>query len=487
VIRTGAAHAGEREEKSPSANAGNPEPVEAIRVTIRSGASSGTSAVVDNGRIVLGRADECDLKLPDPKASRRHASVEPLPYGKASLVDLGSGNGTFLNGRKVTSAVLEGNEQIQIGDTVLVSSRGDRSDISGGTMIGAAAAPERHSAIHLLIKRSTRRMTIISGIAVAASALLGLLVLTGVLAGGDQAEAVEQVVERAAPSTVAIAGGEGGGTGWVLDAGERLIVTNAHVVDGVQEIQVGIEGELHEAKLVGISPCEDLAVLQVDGSAALTSLPLGRQSNLALGETVVAVGYPRGASLEENLTSTTGVVSIVRTAYREPSLDLPRFSNVIQTDAAINPGSSGGPLLDLEGRLVGVNSAGRTLTPDGRIVQGQNYAIGVDRVREITAVLRTGKSIGWAGASFAYLTPAELAERGLTTGLVIEGVAPGSAAERAGLGNDGDLLVSVDGKPVDNSLASYCDAVDGLRGDSVTFSMRSPGTSRPRSVQLPLN
>ena len=453
-------------------------------MTIRSGSASGESATVEDGRIVLGRGEDCDLTVPDPKASRRHVAIEPLPDGRAALVDLGSGNGTFVNRQRVSSAELDGNEQIQIGDTVLVSSRGDPPDPADGTMIGAA--PERASAIQRLVRRSTRRATIISTAAVTATAVLGLLVLTGVIGGGGSGEAVEGVVKRAEPSTVAIEAGGGGGTGWVLDARERLIVTNAHVVDGVEDIQIAVAGELRAAKLVGISPCEDLAVLRAETSSGLKTLPLGRQSNLALGETVVAVGYPKGASLEENLTSTTGVVSVVKTAYREPSLDLPRFSNVIQTDAAINPGSSGGPLLDLEGRLVGVNSAGRTLTPDGRIVQGQNYAIGVDRVREVTGRLRTGRSIGWMGAAFAYLTPAELKERGLSTGLLIERAAPGSAADRAGLGDGGHLLVAVEGKPLDNSLGSYCDAVRGLEGGSARFSVRPPDAARPREVRLPL-
>src|SRR5205823_6033027 len=118
------------------------------------------------------------------------------------------------------------------------------------------------------------------------------------------------------------------------------------------------------------------------------------------------------------------VVSVARTEYREYALDVPRYPNVIQTDAAVNPGNSGGPLLDLQGRLVGVTSAVRTLSPDGRIVQGQNYAIGVDRVRQVTRVLRTGRSIGWAGLGFSY--PA--ARRDEPVGLVAATSAPGIAS-----------------------------------------------------------
>jgi S1-C subfamily serine protease len=458
---------------------------QAIRVTVRSGPASGTSVTVDEGRVVLGRGDDCELSLPDPKVSRRHAAVEPLPDGGASLVDLGSGNGTFLNGQQVSSAVLEGNDQIQVGDTVLISSRGDLPEASGGTVIGASPGPERQSAIQRLVKRSTRRATIISGAAVAVAAGVGLLLTTGVIGGEGTDEAVRKVVKNAESSTVSIEIGGGGGTGWVLDAGAGLVVTNAHVIGGNQDVQVGVDGKLRNASLHAISPCEDLAVLRVAGPTGLETIQLGRQADLALGQTVVAVGYPKGASLEGDLTSTTGVVSVVKTAYRERSLDLPRFTNVIQTDAAINPGSSGGPLLDLDGRLVGVTSAGRTLTPEGRIVQGQNYAIGVDRVREVTDELRKGQSRGWTGAGFEYLTPAELRQRGLPAGILIEGAAPGSPADRAGLGGGDNLLVAVNGQQIDNSLASYCDVVRGLpAGKPLTFSVLEPGRSRPRDFRL---
>jgi S1-C subfamily serine protease len=324
--------------------------------------------------------------------------------------------------------------------------------------------------------------------------VLGILLVTGVLLpdADKTTKAVERVVKAAEPSTVVVdsgqADGQGSsGTGWVLDAGAGLIVTNAHVVDGLVDLKVGIGGELRKAKLVGISPCEDLAVVRAEKPSGLKALPLGRQSALARGQTVVALGYPADASLETNLTVTTGVVSVTRTSYREATLDLPHFPNVIQTDAAINPGNSGGPLLDLDGRLIGVTSAGRTVTPEGRIIQGQSYAIGVDRVRDVASSLRKGKSIGSLGVSFDYLTPAELRRRNLPPGLLIEEAARGSAAESAGLGGGTSLLVAVDGQPIDNSLASYCDAVQGLRsGKSATVSVLTPGASRPRRVKLPL-
>ena len=461
-------------------------------LTIRSGEDRGKTAHVAGERFLVGRDEECDLVLGDPKVSRRHVSLKRLPDGRVALQDLGSGNGTFVNGERVQSATLGGDEQIQVGETVLVSSESPPGEDSGQTVIGSGAPRQTQSAVQrLLLQRSVRRATLLSGAAVVLAGVLAALFATGVLPpGGDTEEAVQRVVKAAAPSTVLIEGGNergGTGTGWVLDAEVGLVVTNAHVVDGGGTPTVVVGGERRDAQLVGMAPCEDLAVLRVRKNAGLRTLPLGNQSALELGETVVAVGFPSNASLEANLTSTTGVVSVVRSSYREAALDIPRYPNVIQTDAAINPGNSGGPLLNLDGKLIGVNSAGRTLSPTGRIVQGQSYAIGVDRVKEITAVLRDGRSIAWTGASFDYPTPDELERRRLPPGLEIARATAGTAADRAGLDGGGGLLVAVNGQPVRNSLASYCDAVGALAsGTRVTFSVLEPGAGSAKDVELSL-
>ncbi|MBN1530142.1 MAG: trypsin-like peptidase domain-containing protein [Thermoleophilaceae bacterium] len=449
-----------------------------VRLTVRSGEARGASVTVVGGRIVIGRADDCDITVPDGKVSRHHAALEPGADGRVSLVDLGSSNGTFLDGRRVESAEIDGQAQIQVGDTVLVSSPGGGA---GQATVFGEFRSKTHSAIERIkVRRSARRASVLSGLALVAAAVVAVLLFTA-----SDPDAVQRVVRAAEPGTVLIQSADGNGTGWVLDGRAGLIVTNSHVASVPGPLQVGVGGELRSARRVGVAPCEDLAVLRVAGAAGLASLPLGRQSDLALGETVVAVGYPRNASLEASLTSTTGVVSVAGSAYRERSLDLPRYPNVIQTDAAINPGNSGGPLLDLDGRVIGVTSAGRTINPEGRIVQGQNYAIGVDRVREIADRLRTGRSIGWTGASFRYLTPAELRRRGLPAGIPITGAAPGTPAARARLG--GSLLVAVDGRPVGNSLAGYCDALElsGARR-AVTLSVLRPGAARAARVRLPL-
>ena len=163
------------------------------------------------------------------------------------------------------------------------------------------------------------------------------------------------------------------------------------------------------------------------------------------------------------------------------------ISNAIQTDAAINPGNSGGPLVDLDGRLIGVNSAGRTTSPSGRIVQGQSYAIGVDRVKAVVPQLAAGRSSAWTGMGFRYPSSDQLAKQGLPDGIYVDGAVKGSPADSAGLGAETALLTAVNGRPVANTLASWCAATGGLRsGQRVTLDVIPPGERKPQHVNVRL-
>ncbi len=486
----------------------SPPPIrvrEGLRLTVRSGEARGTTARVTGRRMVIGRADGCDLTIPDGRVSRRHAAVEALEGGHASLLDLGSGNGTFVNGRRVESAVLEGCEQIQLGDTVLVASRGEPPHAA--SLMGDPR-PTRSAVHRLRVQRSLRRATLLGGSAALGVALLAVLLFSGVLGGGDgTAKAVQKVVKAARPSTVVIDAGQAGGgaesgTGWVLDARKGLIVTNAHVADGRGDFQVGVEGELRGASLVGISPCEDLAVLRVGNPSGLRSLPLGRQSDLALGETVVAVGYPRDASLETNLTSTTGVVSVVRSSFRERALDHPRFPNVIQTDAAINPGNSGGPLLNARGEVIGVNTAIATGSDFERGNVGIGFAVPIDTVKNVAAQLITHGEVrrAFLGVSVRAIdrSLADLFRLPVDHGLIVQRVQPGSAAAKAGIraGSSrvvvegesyvlgGDILVALDGKPV-TTLEQLRDAVLAKKpGDTIEVELYRGDAKKTVDVKL---
>jgi 2-alkenal reductase len=467
----------------------------ATMLSILTGDQAGRALPLD-GELHVGRADENGLVLHDADVSRRHAVLRLLEDGSVEVRDLGSANGTYVNGEQVRHAVLRGGEQLQMGDTLMRV--GDSGGANAPRVGDARPGRTTDSAIMRALRRSSviralapelqrnRRLTVAAlGAALAAVlALAGVVLLSG---GGNQ---VQDAVAAAGPSTVLVVPERdgrpnGNGSGWVLDAREGLVVTNAHVVGDGETFKVSVGDKLVPAHVVGAAPCDDLAVLKVAKPSGLRSMRLGSQAALALGDTVVAVGYPESASAGAELTSTAGVVSRVRTTYQEDALDIPRYPNVVQTDAAINPGNSGGPLVDLDGRLVGVNAAGRTTSPSGRIVQGQGYAVGVDRVKQVVPRLRTGHSAAWTGLAFRYPALDKLAARKLPAGIYIDGAVAGSAAAAAGLAAETGLLVAVNGRPVSNTLAGWCAAVEGIAsGQSATLDVIPPGRHKPEHVPI---
>ena len=166
---------------------------------------------------------------------------------------------------------------------------------------------------------------------------------------------------------------------------------------------------------------------------------------------------------------------------------MPAYRDAVQTDTALNPGNSGGPLVDLDGRVVGVNAAARTTGSDGRPLEGQNFAIGIDRARRVLGELRRGRSLAWTGATFGYPTTDELVERRLPPGLYVTGAVPGTPAARAGLGGRGELLAGVDGRRVGTTLQSYCAAMAGhTSGSRVKLTLARPGGAKPREVEVAL-
>src|SRR5512141_2669246 len=221
------------------------------------------------------------------------------------------------------------------------------------------------------------------------------------------------------------------GSGFVWSS-DGIIVTNNHVVEGASKITVNFnDGRQVEARLIGVDPDSDLAVLRVD-SRGLTAAPIGTSSDLLIGETVVAVGNPFGLSG----SVTTGVVSALGRSV--PSKEEGRtFTDFIQTDASINPGNSGGPLLNIEGKLIGINTA------IFANAQGIGFAIPVDRARKVIQdLLRYGQvHSAWIGAVTSTLTPEEAKRTGVrvTHGAVVARVFNGSPAQAAGL-RPGDVI-----------------------------------------------
>jgi S1-C subfamily serine protease len=231
----------------------------------------------------------------------------------------------------------------------------------------------------------------------------------------------------------------GSGSGFVFTP-DGFMLTNSHVVHGAAEIMVTTEeGDRFPAELVGDDPDTDLAVIR--GRTSAPSVPLGSSRKLAVGQLVIAIGNPLG--FQHSVTA--GVVSALGRTMRSRSGRL--IDGVVQTDAALNPGNSGGPLVDSQGHVVGVNTA----TIMG--AQGICFAIGADTAEFVASrLIRDGRIrrsyVGLMGQGITlhrrvvryYDLPSD-------TGLLVEGVVPGSPAERAGL-RERDVIVRFAGQSI---------------------------------------
>jgi putative serine protease PepD len=257
------------------------------------------------------------------------------------------------------------------------------------------------------------------------------------------------------------------GSGFVYDDSGH-IVTNEHVVDGAQSITVRLwNGATYKATLVGSDSSTDLAVLKLDApSSVLHPLALGDSSAVAVGQGVVAIGSPFG--LEETVTS--GIVSALHRSMQAPNNFT--INDSIQTDAAINHGNSGGPLLDLHGKVIGVNAQ---IESDSGGSDGVGFAIPSNTVRSIASQL-----IANGNVQHAYLGVAVQAANG---GVRVAQVRSGTPAQRAGL-RVGDLVKAVNGKQVTSTVQLQA-AIDARRpGDTVTIRFMRNGTSHTVQVRL---
>jgi serine protease Do len=226
------------------------------------------------------------------------------------------------------------------------------------------------------------------------------------------------------------------GSGFVISP-DGYILTNNHVVEGVDEIKVHFsDGTLRDAKIVGLDPKTDLALIQVADAKDMPSLPLGDSDAILPGDFVVAIGNPFGL----DHTVTMGIVSA-----KGRELGQGPYDDFIQTDAAINPGNSGGPLLDMNGAVVGINSA---INPQANTI---GFAVPINLAKEILPQLKANGSVtrGWLGVSIQGVTP-ELAaalKLDVKDGALVAQVAPGGPADKGGI-QRGDVIRSIDGKPI---------------------------------------
>jgi S1-C subfamily serine protease len=289
--------------------------------------------------------------------------------------------------------------------------------------------------------------------------------------------------------------GRATGSGFVVDR-NGTIVTNAHVVEGASDVSVRFreDGEAIKATVKGRDPSSDLAVLKIDPAKArgVAPVPLGDSNEAAVGDPVVAIGNPFGFTR----TVTTGIVSAKQRQITAPN-GFP-IRNVIQTDASVNPGNSGGPLLAADGRVIGVNSQIATGGSGGGSV-GIAFAVPVNTVKELLPQLKQGGRIerAYLGIEMATVTEELAKDLNLAAkeGALIQDVVPGGPADDAGLRGGrtttgegvaagGDLIVKVDGKAVKTSDDVADSIADDKPGKRIEIEYFRGDDRRTATVEL---
>jgi putative serine protease PepD len=284
----------------------------------------------------------------------------------------------------------------------------------------------------------------------------------------------------------------GQGSGFVYDD-EGRIVTNHHVVEGAESIEVTLaDGSSYDARLLGSDPSTDLALLQIDAPAdELEPLALGDSDGLAVGEEVVAIGSPFGL----DATVTSGIVSALDRRITAPNGFA--IENAIQTDAAINQGNSGGPLLNADAEVVGVNSQIETET-GGNV--GIGFAVPSNTVRSVVADILEDGSVEHAFLGVSIETiPADVAgDLGEPAGVAVAEVRDGSPAEAAGLRaatgsqavdgvpypTGGDVITAVDGEAVTTADELQSQVAEHSPGDEIELTVVHGGDTRTVTVTL---
>lgn len=281
-------------------------------------------------------------------------------------------------------------------------------------------------------------------------------------------------------------GGKGGGqqqkfmalgSGVIIDAAKGYVVTNNHVVDNASTIKVQLsDGRKFDAKVVGKDPRSDIALIQIQDPKNLTAIKLADSDALRVGDYTVAIGNPFG--LGETVTS--GIVS----ALGRSGLNAENYENFIQTDAAINRGNSGGALVNLNGELIGINTA--ILAPDGGNI-GIGFAIPSNMVKNLTGQMVEFGQVkrGELGILGTELN-SELAKAmkvDAQRGAFVSQVMPNSSAAKAGI-KAGDVITTLNGKPISSFAALRAEVGSMPVGSKVTLGLLRDG--KPVSVNLEL-
>ncbi|MGY8845222.1 MAG: Do family serine endopeptidase [Gammaproteobacteria bacterium] len=270
------------------------------------------------------------------------------------------------------------------------------------------------------------------------------------------------------------------GSGVIVDAGNGLVLTNAHVIDNAQKITVNLlDGREFKAELVGSDPETDIAVIKI-ASDDLIGINLAESNDLRVGDFVIAIGNPFGLGQ----TVTSGIVS----ALGRSGLGVTGYEDLIQTDASINPGNSGGALVDLNGRLVGLNTAIYSGT-GGNI--GIGFAIPIDMVKQVMSQLVEFGEVtrGFIGVEYQNLTRELSQAFGLDQyleGVVLVEVLDGSPAGKAGL-EVGDVITRINNKRIKNAIQFDNEIAMNRAGAEVDISYLRRGSQKSISLLIGTN
>ena len=523
---------------------------ESLRVV--AGNAAGKEIQLD-GEFLIGRAaDQDDGKLADdPEISRSHARISRRAGDQLAIEDLGSTNGTFVNGKRIEGAeVLKPGDTVKVGTTTLqlLSPEGEAPQATAFSATqdpkadeqatqaastpppppppppppaatpqpaaqppappppppparppvpppppGAAPAPPPGGPPTApppppTPQRGPSRgfpiIAVVAGVVVIALVVVGVILLAG---GGDENKTLstKDIAKENKRSVVRVdtrrpgfrngrrAVEAGGGSGVVVDAKRGLVLTNAHVVAGASSIKATVGSTESNATVLGQAPCEDLAVIQLRPKPpGLQQATLGAASSVSSGDKVTALGFPgafESSVADRRLQATDGTVSS-GAAPGTIAPDLPKYPALIQHQAPISPGNSGGPLFNDKGEVVGINTIGSSGER-----QNQNGAISITRAKSDLRDLMSDRNSGYLGWNLVVIDGSQLSSiigspvrhRGPT--LVVLSVDPDSPAEKAKIVSL-DTVEQLDDTPVSN-YADICDVVSSKSsGDRLKIS-----------------
>ncbi|MCL6536985.1 MAG: trypsin-like peptidase domain-containing protein [Acidothermus sp.] len=267
----------------------------------------------------------------------------------------------------------------------------------------------------------------------------------------------------------------GAGTGVVVSS-DGLVVTNAHVVDGATQINVTLpDGGTHAATIVGMDTNKDLAVIKVSGVSGLTPATFGNSAAVQVGDPVLAIGNALGYGGEPTVTE--GIISATGRSLQDGTENL---SGLLQTDAALNPGNSGGPLVDTSGRVIGINVAVATGSP-GEPAQNIGFAIPSNTVVQALPSLESGSEAPATPSRTTAFLGVGVSDA--PNGARVDFVQPSSPAARAGL-QVGDVITAVDGTAVSSASDLQRDIQSKKPGSAVTLRIIRGGATQTVTATL---